>query len=343
QAIAIGLSVDLNDEGGLELSVLLPNLHSVGQSSSSAYTICSATAHSFAEAIGLLRTSIPLTLNLAQLKAVIFSQEIAQSDFLHNIVSDMYLTHRLYNAAFCIVSIGEAKTMLEALVSAPFGARLSSLLLTSLENHTASGRIPDTHFSDFYYDMHSIYGSPIAILAATADGMHTRLTPEGRAGDALPGALPREGGSQNEYSGTALFRDQRMVGTLSSLETAWMNYLRGKTMSIDYSCEGTSLTLSPTFPPRVRIDTQSEQMRIEISARFTVGSQCSIDALTALIDADLHALISKCQSLGVDPFLFSQRAAASFPDIPSWEAFGYIDRYITAQVEIDVDVYMTTD
>ncbi|MDO4740585.1 MAG: hypothetical protein Q4A66_07965, partial [Eubacteriales bacterium] len=102
QAIAIGLSVDLNEEGGLELSVLLPNLHSVGQSSSSAYTICSATAHSFAEAIGLLRTSIPLTLNLAQLKAVIFSQEIAQSDFLHNIVSDMYLTHRLYNAAFCI-------------------------------------------------------------------------------------------------------------------------------------------------------------------------------------------------------------------------------------------------
>jgi len=344
QAIAIALSVDVGESGVLTLSVLLPSLHPAGgQNSSSPYTICSATGHSFAEAVGILRASIPLTLNLAQLKAVIFSQELAQSEILRDLVSDMFLTHRLYNAAFCIISIGPAKSMLEAMHSASFGARLSSMFLTGLENFTAEGGIPDTHFSDFYYDIHSIYASPIAILGAAADGTHTTLTPAGREGDALPGALPREGGNKNEYSGTALFRGAKMVGTLSSLETAWMNYLRGSTANIDYSCDGSAIVISPILPVLVDVDTSCEPLTIRIGASFTVASQCSLDVLVSSIEADLASVIKKCQSLGVDPFLFSQRAASHFIDIPSWLAFHYHEKYAQADVQIRVDVRMTSD
>lgn len=343
QAIAIALAVDMAESDNITISVLLPSLHSAGQSTSSPYEICSATAHNFAEAIGILRSSIPLTLNLAQLKAVIFSQEVAQSERLRDLVSDMFLTHRLYNAAFCIISIGPAKSMLEAMHSASFGTRLSSMLLTGLENFTAQGGIPDTHFSDFYYDIHSIYGSPIAILGAASDGVHTTLTPFGREGDALPGALPREGGNRNEYSGTALFREAKMVGTLSSMETEWMNYLRGETTNIKYNCEGTSLELSPAWPVRIQIHIDKEPLVIEIESAFTVASNCRIDVLEALIEADIASVIQKCQSLETDPFLFSQRAAVYFPDIPSWMSFRYRERYCAAEIQIRVAARMTAD
>ncbi|MBQ3223637.1 MAG: hypothetical protein IJB41_08495 [Clostridia bacterium] len=343
QAIAISLAIDAADNGGIELSVLLPSLHAPGQSSSSQYTVCSATAHSFAEAVGILRASVPLTLNFAQLKTVVFSQELAQSEILRDLVSDMFLTHRLYNAAYCIVSICPAKDMLKAMNDSVFGARLSSVLLTSMQNFTAEGGIPDTHFSDFYYDMHSIYGSPIAILGSTADGIHTTLTPQGRAGDALPGALPRDGGSANEYSGTALFRRSEMVGTLSSLETAWMNYLRGETLNIAYNCEGTSIVLSPSRPVRIDVDTQIHPMHIEIDAAFTVASHCSLDILISLIEADIASLIQKCQSLRVDPFLFSQRAAAAFPDITAWLNYDYLSRFPDAEIVVRISVSVTSD
>lgn len=348
QAIAIGLAVDHADGGELQISVLLPSLHgargSSGQSSAGgSYTISSATAHSFAEAIGLLRASIPLTLNLAQLKAVFIAQEVAQDPRLRDLITDMFLTHRLYNAAFCIISLGPARDMLDALNTNTFGARLSSVVTTALENFVAEGGIPDTHFSDFYYDMHSIYASPIAILGAASDGLHTTLTPEGRVGDALPGALPREGANKNEYSGTALFRDGQMVGTLSSLETTWMNYLRGSTLDIYYNCEGANIVLSPFGPVRIDVDTEADPMRVTIEADFMVSTHCTLDVLIAFIEADIAALVQKCQSLRVDPFLFSQRAAAKFRDIPTWTDYGYLEKFHSAEIVVRVGARLITD
>lgn len=347
QAIAIALAVDHADGGEIQISVLLPSLSGTGQSadksSGSPYTVASATAHSFAEAIGILRASIPLTLNLAQLKTVYISQHAAQDEGLIDLISDMFLTHRLYNAAFCVISIGSARDMLNALNTNNYGARLSSVVTTALENFVAEGGIPDTHFSDFYYDLHSIYGSPIAILGAASDGIHTTLTPEGRAGDSLPGAMPREGNNKNEYSGTALFRDGQMVGTLSSLETAWMNYLRGRKLNINYSCEGANVVLSPVGGAEITVDTSVEPMQIEIAAAFTVSTHCSLDILRSLIEADISSLVRKCQSLGVDPFLFSQRAAVHFHDIPAWLDYAYYTKYPSADVQVQVNVRMITD
>lgn len=348
QAIAISLGVDLADKGELQVSVLLPTLHVGGQrpdesADSSEYEVYSATAHSFAEAVSILRASIPLSLNLTQLKAVVFSQDIAQQKDMQALVSDMYMTHRLYNAAYCIVSISPAKDMLTAMATNFTGARLSTSIITAMENFIAQGGIPSTRFADFYYDLHSIYGSPIAIFGAVADGIHTTLTPEGRAGDALPGALPRDGGSPTEYAGTALFRNGTMVGTLSSLETAWMNFLRGETRDIGYSCAGVNISLSPTGRAGVSVDVSSDPMHIAISSSFAVSGKCSLDLLAEMIEAELAAVIKKGQSLGVDPFLFSQRAAIHFADIPSWTAYEYLSRFPAAEVTIHVEVEMLTD
>lgn len=348
QAIAIGLSVDLADSGGLTVGVLLPTIRAAGQdpeenAGSSKYEVYCATAHSFAEAITILRASLPLSLNLTQLKVVVFSQELAQNEDMQALVSDMYLTHRLYNAAYCVVSLARADDLLRAAGQHYPGARLSSAIVTSMENYIAQGGIPQTRFADFYYGFHSIYGSPVAIFGAVADGMHTTLTPPGRAGNALPGALPRTGGSQTEFSGTALFLGGHMVGTLSSLETAWMNYLRGETHDIAYSCDGVNISLSPERSVRVAIDTQADPMRISLRASFIVSGKCSLDILTSLIEADIASLIAKCQSLGADPFLFSQRAASQFPDIPAWTRYDYASRFPSAQIDIHVEVQTLTD
>ena len=340
QAIAVGMAVDLIEPGGLLVSVLLPENHASSgaeEGTSGGYYIASATGSSFAEALSILHATVPLTLNLAQLKSLVVSQELASNGIFPAIVTDMYLTHRLYSSAFFVVSLGKAQDVLRG-QNKVTGLRASSAILTGMEDRIRRGGILDVRFADLYNDLHSIYPSPVAILAAAADGEHTTLTPPGRAGDALPGALPREGLAADEYAGTALFRDGRMVGTLSSLETAFLGFLRGDTRTIGYAVDGRAVDLSPVRPVSVSFDLSGSAPQIGIHALFAVTEGFSRESLARQAEADIAALVAKCQSLGVEPFCFSQRAAASFPDIAAWLEYDWPCRFPEADVSVNVEI-----
>lgn len=344
QAIAISLSVDKTDTDEIQVAVQLPNFGKSGgggesgsEQSGNSYILASGTASDFTEALNIMRSTIPRSLNLAQLKSVVVSQELAESDRFSALVSDMLLTNRLYSAAYFIVSLGSAKDLISAQQSS-MGVHLSSIVLAGLENFVHQNRIPDVRLVDVYYALNSIYGNPIAIFAATSDGTHTKALEEGRAGEALPGALPREGQTKNEYAGTALFRDGRMVGTLNSLETGFCNLLRGEQQNIPYSCDGSALELSPVTGANVTVDASANAPKIDLSVRFSVSSDRNHDQLRTLIHADISALIAKCQSLGVDPFLFSQRAASRFADNESWKRYDWASKFPGAGVAIRVEI-----
>ncbi len=336
QAIAVGMAVDRADPGGLRLSVLLPESHAFsgqGDDASSGYYIASATGASFAEALTILHATVPMTLNLAQLKIIIVSQEIASDAVFPAVVTDMFLTHRLYSSAFFVVSLGSAQDVLRSQGDVT-SLRASSAILTGMEDRVRRGIVPDVRFSDLYNDLHSIYGSPVAILAAAADGTHTTLTPPGRAGDALPGAMPREGQAGCEYAGAALFRDGRMVGVLSSLEAAFLGYLRGGTHAISYAVRGRAVDLSPVRPVSVSIALGEDAPHISVEALFAVTESFAREELARQVEADIAALIAKGQSLGVEPFGFAGRAAASFPDVSSWLRYEWLQRFSEASVQV---------
>ena len=55
--------------------------------------------------------------------------------------------------------------------------------------------------------------------------------------------MPASSENENEYVGTALFRDGLMVGALDGLETSLLNAIHGATVFFNYSLDGMPVSL----------------------------------------------------------------------------------------------------
>ena len=60
--------------------------------------------------------------------------------------------------------------------------------------------------------------------------------------------------------------------------------------------------------------------------------------LRALIEIDLADVVSHCQSLGVEPFGFAERAAARFATTDDFLAYDWRGRFPRAEVRFAIDL-----
>lgn len=343
QAYAVSLALDRAENGELTLSVCTPNVAEGGEggvSGTLAYPVFSATAPDLPQALDLLQATVPRPLELSQLKSIVLSQKLAQESGCKELIDQLMLTYRLHSAAYFIVTLGEARNVIEN-QKALIGTRLSVNVTTSLEHYHAKGYIPSAHLADVYYGFNSFYSDPIAILSATADDQHFRAMQNGRMGDALPGTLPRSGDNQNEYMGCALFDNQHMVGVLTGLECIWLEVLRGQVKQVAYVCQDESIQLAVERSPRISIDISGEHPSIDIVLELTSASliqQPNPDILGKLVQTDILSVIAKCQSLGVEPFDFAPRVAAQFPTTQAFEDYGWKQRFPEAPVNLTVKI-----
>lgn len=350
QAYAIGLAVDRMPSGEIRLSVQLPtlggNTQKDAQSSSggSRYTISSATASSFFEAMDLLSATVPRAINLSQLKVIIVGQTLAQESGFKDLICDMIRMPHLHNAAYLTICLGDAQTLLAG-QNPIIGARLSSNVVAALEHYAQYGYLTPSRLSDLYYSMHSVYGDPVVMLSATASGETQRPIPSGMMGSALPGALPREGENKNEYMGCALIDANRMVGVLTGSQARWVNIFRGDQRETHVLCQGQSLKL--TFPsrPSVTVDLSGKSPRISVAMRVAYTSANLApdpDILRAQLTAEINEVFFICQSLGVEPFSFAETCARSFSNIDDFIAYDWSSSFAKAQIDLDIRLSDTT-
>ena len=137
--------------------------------------------------------------------------------------------------------------------------------------------------------------------------------------------MPASSENENEYVGTALFRDGLMVGTLDGLETSLLNAIHGSTVFFNYSLDGMPVSLQSHGMTDLRIENMEEGA---VAHRFRPAFQRdrrpegpAAGSIRATLREDLAQLLAKCQSLGVEPFGFAARAASRFPSLAQWQAY----------------------
>ena len=157
--------------------------------------------------------------------------------------------------------------------------------------------------------------------------------------------MPASSENENEYVGTALFRDGLMVGTLDGLETSLLNAIHGSTVFFNYSLDGMPVSLQSHGMTDLRIENMEDgRLRIAFDLRFNVIADLKappLESIRTTLREDLAQLLAKCQSLGVEPFGFAARAASRFPTLAQWQAYDWPQRFSEAKFDVDVQITVT--
>lgn len=344
QIYAVSMSLDATEEGGVRIAAQMPvvggSVKAGEQNKGGEYTIASADGAGFPEALDVMQATLQRHLNLSQLKTVVFSEELASQPRFKDLLREIVLTHELYNAAQCIVTTTEAKKFIEE-QNPVLGARLSSALTTTLKHHQELGYSPQASLADVFYSMESIYGSGIAILAATS-GEEKESVQDDSLGEMLPGTLPRTGDNKNEYVGAALIGEDRMVGVLTGAQNQLLMLLDGQVKEINYVFQDTPLQIRRQNVPIVKIDLSGEAPVIYVTMALSAVSpdkQPDVNQLARELQEKYERLTAYCQSLEVDPFGYAGRAAAQFRTMEEWLAYDWREKFPRAQVEYTIKVF----
>ena len=336
QAHAVSIGLDLLDDE-IRMSVQVPTIggKSSGDDSSGrtvSYSIYSAAGPDFPSAYSLLTATIPEKLNLTQLKIIVLSQSLAESDRFLPTLTELMHIYELSSAATVIVSGTSAQEMLKNQRTL-IGTHLSVSMPAMLENYEKSGYIPLTSLSSLYAGMKGVYSTQKAAFGSVSE--------DAVSGSLIAGTLNRDGENKNEYMGCALFGRERMVGVLNGYETQLLHLLEGKHVKISSIQGFSSVAAEPIGRPRVDIQSVKEDTRIQI--RLTLGAtpltrSVNAEALKNRLTSDIAGVIGKCQRLNAEPFGFSEIAVRDFKTNMEWEESDWLNRFCSADISVMVDI-----
>jgi len=192
--------------------------------------------------------------------------------------------------------------------------------------------------------------------------------PTGRPGAALPvpvpqflpGQVPRRGTATIDMIGTAVFRQDRLVGVLSGEETRLMLMLKGRYYRSHFSLrdpiqagQWVTLDLRRARPPTARVSRQGNAVTVstQLELEAELVSQSGVTNFTlpanrarleAALGQDLatqaRAVQRKAQRWQADVFGYGERARRLFATWDEWLAFGWRRRWTQARLDTSARV-----
>ena len=336
QAHAVSIGLDL--EGGeIRMSAQVPTIggespKGEGGVSAVSYSVYSAVGRDFPSAYALLTATIPEKLNLTQLKIIVISQSLAESDEFHPLLTEIMRSYELSAAATVIVSRSTALEMLKNQRTL-IGTHLSVSMPAMLENFEKSGYIPITNLSALYAGMNGTYSTQKAALGSVSE--------DAVSGSLIAGTLNRDGENKNEYMGCALFGREKMVGVLNGYETQLMRLLEGKRVKLSSVRGFSTVSAEPLGRPRADILTEGGKTRIRVSLAIgatPLDAPPDAEALKNRLTSDIAGVIGVCQRLGVEPFGFAETAAKRYRTTAEWEKSDWLRQFREADISVSVDL-----
>ena len=300
------------------------------------YIVLSATAPSCLRALGLLSATTPRTVNLSQLREIVLSQTIAETDATLSILREIHSIYRANGEAVVVVTPQNAGDFIRR-QHAILGLRLSKYLEVLFDHFRSIDIIPPSpNLSAVIAAMESRTLDAAAVYADGNDFDNTLVLRGASDTDRLPGHLPRTAPAGNEYMGSALFSGSRMTGVLTGSETGLLCLMAGKS--------GTRITVIDGAQYKTRLATRARRsiepdgtLRVSLSLALTLtaGEQKrTSDEIAADIERSCVSVLQKLQAASCDAVGFGRIAVRAYPDIPAWESSDWDTRYPQAQIRV---------
>jgi hypothetical protein len=228
-----------------------------------------------------------------------------------------------------------------------------------------TGYITHTRLHDFYIGLKSAYIQPIAILAdinnmnnfVESDG--EQKTEDNIKKEYTAGEIPRKGGGNVEFYGTAVFNGDKMIGELTGEETRILNLILGEfkrgNFSIDdphYTDKYVPIDIRMERNPKVKVEKKGDKVFIDVDiilegdilaiqshANYEEEPQKSIleEAVKKRFKDDMNSLIDKCKEWGVDILHLGKKVSSCFSTIQEWEDFNWISKFKESEINVEID------
>ncbi|MHC6178984.1 Ger(x)C family spore germination protein [Clostridium sp. JNZ X4-2] len=322
-------------------------------------------APSIIEAMEMFGQEISRQVTLKHLKAIVFSEEIAVQGIGNQILGIQRYREIRSTMAITVVR-GQSEDFIKENVSI-IGESLPKMveLFFSQSQHN-SYSIREQLF-DFYQGILSNYEQPTAAYGGvnnyqSIEGKNNnKNTPPITGKGYLPGDVPREGSAKRELSGTAVFREDKMVGALDSYETRYFLLVKGKfkgatitindkyspdTVIVSYIKLSTKPKIKAYFrngKPIIDVDLKLEADIDSIQNKIKYEELCMVKDLDEQIRAFLlkgiNATVEKTQrEYKSDIFGFGYYVAGNFKTIQEWENYNWLSHYDQAKINVNLTV-----
>ncbi len=218
RAYVIALGIDNGETENIKLSLQIAVLNSSSESGGSKQeesTIISVDCSDIDSGISLINSYISKQLDLSNCKAVIISEEVAQngvSEYLNNFINNVEIRPNCN----IIISKCPALDFLEN-VKPTFESIQTNYYESISKAVEYTGYTDDLYISDFYNQLLSTTGNPTALLGGINAGKNSKKVATSSNYKAEETGI--DGENNSEIMGTAVFKNDKLIGELDNVET----------------------------------------------------------------------------------------------------------------------------
>lgn len=304
------------------------------------YIVMSATAPSCLRALNMLSSTTPRTVNLSQLREIVLSRTLAETDATLSILKEIHSMYRANGEAIVVVTPDDAGDFIRR-QRAILGVRLSKYLEVLFDHFAEMDTIPsDAQLASVIEAMQSDTIDATAVYAAGNVFNSDIVLGGGADMDRLPGHLPRTSPAENEYLGCALFSGPRMTGTLTGEETGLLMLMMGQAQRQSTFIGNALYRIN--LPTRVRRQIDDDgtlSVHIAMSLRQEAGEEAMTqEEIAATIEREAVSVLLRLRAASCDAAGFGRIAIRKSIDIPSWEQRNWPDEYERLGVRVSAEV-----
>ena len=359
----VAIAIDSSNTNKLRMSFQFTNASSVSESGSSEQSpsiIYSVDCSSISNGINLMNTYIGKELNLSHCKVIAFAEELA----VHGIAEEVYT---LFNNAQIRPSTNIVITKCSAKYYLENSKPLAENLLTKhyeifANSSKSTGYTVNATLGNFFSSIvcNSCEGYAILGGISSEDNESTTNINSQKDSSNKSNSSSLTGRISSENIGLAVFKADKLVGELNSIETlsflATRNEISSFLVSVPNPNDSNSyidIYLTPIIDSIIDVDIVNGSPYIKISYSFT-GRIYSMKQDSSYLDDDVLQKVSQsCSSylktvfsnylyktakdLNSDINAFGKNARSNFLTIQEFEDYNWLEHYTDSFFDVSVD------
>lgn len=360
----VAIAIDSSNTNKLRMSFQFTNASSVSESGSSEQSpsiIYSVDCSSISNGINLMNTYIGKELNLSHCKVIAFAEELA----VHGIAEEVYT---LFNNAQIRPSTNIVITKCSAKYYLENSKPLAENLLTKhyeifANSSKSTGYTVNATLGNFFSSIvcNSCEGYAILGGISSEDNESTTNINSQKDSSNKSNSSSLTGRISSENIGLAVFKADKLVGELNSIETlsflATRNEISSFLVSVPNPNDSNSyidIYLTPIIDTNVDVDIVNGSPYIKVSYSFT-GRIYSMKQNSNYLEDDVLGKISQsCSSylktvfsnylyktakdLNSDINAFGKSARSNFLTLQEFEDYNWLEHYTDSFFDVSVDV-----
>ena len=359
----VAIAIDSSDTNKLRMSFQFTNASSVSESGSTEQSpsiIYSIDCSSISNGINLMNTYVGKELNLSHCKIIAFSEELAMNGISEEIYT-LFNNAQIRPSTNIVITKCSAKYYLEN--SKPLAENLLTKHYEIFANSSKStGYTVNATLGNFFSSLVCSSCEGYAILGGVSseDNETTTGIDSQKDSSNKSNSSSLTGRTSSENIGLAVFKDDKLVGELNSIETlsflATRNEISSFLVSVPDPNDSNSyidIYLTPIIDTNVDVDIVNGSPYIKVSYSFT-GRIYSMKQNSNYLEDDVLEKVSQsCSSylkavfsnylyktakdLNADINAFGKSARSNFLTLQEFEDYNWLEHYTDSFFDVSVD------